>query len=64
VHSFGRYVDHFVRTADGWKLAYRRVVAEFVGELTPASTTDLAAAGYVSFARDRTDPSYDRRRNP
>ena len=53
----GRYVDYFRKDGGTWKLKYRRVVPETV----PVGD-DLGA--YWSATRDRTDPSYDRRRGP
>jgi SnoaL-like domain len=53
----GRYVDYFRNTDGTWKLEYRRVV--------PDATPDGDdASAYWSASRDRTDPSYDRRRAP
>jgi len=55
VSGHGRYVDHFRRVGGSWKLAYRRVVPDAV----PAGDDPLA---YTQASRDRTDPSYDKRR--
>ena len=57
VVGHGRYVDYFRRTEQGWRLAYRRVVPDTV----PAGDE---LGSYWSSHRDRTDPSYDRRRRP
>lgn len=57
VSGHGRYVDYFRRTEGRWKLAYRRVVPDRVPD------GDDAAA-YWPASRDRSDPSYDRRRWP
>jgi len=57
VSGYGRYVDYFRRAGGTWKLKYRRVVPDAV-----PTGDDLAA--YSSATRDRTDPSYDRRRSP
>jgi hypothetical protein len=53
VSGYGRYVDYFQKCDAGWKLKYRRVVADDV----PGGDT----ASYWPSSRDRTDPSYDRR---
>lgn len=57
LEGWGRYIDYFVRTPAGWKVKYRRVVPDRV----PAGD-DLSA--YAPSRRDRTDPSYERRRGP
>lgn len=56
VDGHGRYVDYFRRVDGVWKLAYRRVVPDAV----PAGD---AADTYWRPARDRSDPSYDRRKS-
>ncbi len=53
----GRYVDYFRKVANQWKLVYRRVVPDAV-----LAGDDPDA--YWPSRRDRTDPSYDRRRRP
>ncbi len=55
VSGYGRYVDYFRRIDGAWKVVYRRVVPDAVPD-------DLA--GYWPSRRDRSDPSYDRRRWP
>lgn len=55
VEGHGRYVDYFRKVEGAWKLHYRRVVPDKVPD-------DISA--YWRAARDRTDPSYDRRRGP
>jgi hypothetical protein len=57
VSGYGRYVDYFLRTGERWKLKYRRVVPDE----TPVGD-DLGS--YWPSRRDRSDPSYDRRRSP
>ena len=57
VSGCGRYVDYFRRIGGAWKLSYRRVVPD----RSPAGDDHSA---YWSSRRDRTDPSYDRHRNP
>lgn len=57
VTGHGRYVDHFRRIGGTWKLAYRRVVPDAV----PAGDDP---GSYWTATRDRSDPSYDRRRRP
>jgi hypothetical protein len=56
VSGYGRYVDYFEKADDRWKLKYRRVV--------PDDAPGNGAASYWVSSRDRTDPSYDRRRWP
>lgn len=53
VSGYGRYVDYFRRIDGTWKIVYRRVVPD-------AAPDDLAL--YWTSRRDRSDPSYDRRR--
>jgi ketosteroid isomerase-like protein len=57
VSAYGRYVDYFRRVDGEWKLAYRRVVPDAVPE-----GDDPGA--YWRSSRDRSDPSYDRGREP
>ena len=57
VTGYGRYVDHFRRTREGWKVHYRRVVPDAV---PPGDDID----GYWRSRRDESDPSHDRRRAP
>jgi hypothetical protein len=57
VSGHGRYVDYFRHIGGTWKLAYRRVVPDAV----PAGDD---AAAYTQPHRERSDPSYDRRRSP
>jgi hypothetical protein len=57
VPLYGRYLDYFQRTDDGWLLSYRRVVPEVT----------MAGDDIKSFwrsRRDRGDPVYDRLRAP
>ncbi|HXX90069.1 MAG TPA: nuclear transport factor 2 family protein [Acidimicrobiales bacterium] len=57
VSGCGRYVDYFRKSDGRWKVSYRRVVPDEV----PVGD-DLAA--YWPASRDRSDPSYDRKRAP
>jgi hypothetical protein len=53
IASYGRYIDYFRRSADGWKVSYRRVVPDVT---IPGDD----AAQYWQPRRDHTDPRYDR----
>ena len=53
----GRYVDYFRKIGESWRLTYRRVVPDAVPD---GDDPDA----YWSASRDRTDPSYDRLREP
>ena len=55
--GFGRYIDYFQRIGSGWKLKYRRVVADKTADGYDLST-------YESSSRDHHDPLYDRRTWP
>jgi ketosteroid isomerase-like protein len=57
VSGHGRYVDYFRKIAGRWKLEYRRVVPDATPEGDDPSE-------YWPATRDRSDPSYDRRRGP
>jgi hypothetical protein len=57
VSGYGRYVDYFQKIDETWKLKYRRVVPDDA----PGGDDE---ASYWPSRRDRTDPSYDRRRWP
>lgn len=51
--GYGRYIDHFRRTDNGWKVGYRRVVPDVT---IPGDDV----AQYWRPSRDGTDPRYDR----
>ncbi len=58
--GIGRYIDYFQRVEGAWKITYRRVVSDWVGEVDARVSATLPS--YVQAVRGRADPVYDRRR--
>jgi hypothetical protein len=55
--GFGRYIDYFRRTDEGWKVGYRRVVPD---KTLPGDSADA----YWQPSSGRDDPRYDRLTTP
>lgn len=51
--GMARYVDRFERRNGEWRLAHRRVILE-------AARPGFDTSDFVAWARDRSDPSYER----
>lgn len=53
--SIGRYVDRYEKRNGEWRIAYRRCVMEYARKGTNAAV-------FPQGSRDRTDPSYERKK--
>lgn len=58
--GIGRYIDYFQRIDGEWKIKYRRVVSDWVGEVDARISATMPS--YVQAVRGRADPVFDRRR--
>lgn len=54
---YGRYIDHFERRNDSWKIAERTVVHDF-DLLEPISERAWPEVGFAQGVRDKSDPLY------